>query len=145
MGAGAPVNNKNALKWNQQQAEEILLKAIEISKRKTEYVINGASITGFENHFIGEIATHEEIDLYSDVFVYFKNTFTELEPLYKKLKSRLEANCFSDSKKGIIKEATSIMNLKSNYGWTDRVQNTNLDIDKKSTFELFPQIDEEGD
>ena len=40
------------------------------------------------------------------------------------LKTQLEANCFTDTKKGIINTAAGIINLKSNYGWTDRVDNT---------------------
>jgi len=118
----APKNNTNAEKYTLQNAEDIFKKAIELSKTKTDYIISGQKIKGYEYHFIGEVATSDELDTYTDVFLYLKNSFKECEELYNKLKNRLEANCFSDSKKGIIKEATAIMNLKSNYNWTDRQQ-----------------------
>ena len=41
------------------------------------------------------------------------------------LNTNLEAKCFKHAKKGIIKEATAIVNLKSNYKWTDRNHNDN--------------------
>jgi len=118
----APKENTNAEKYTLQNAEDIFKKAIELSKTKTDYIISGQKIKGYEYHFIGEVATSDELDTYTDVFLYLKNSFKECEELYNKLKNRLEANCFSDSKKGIIKEATAIMNLKSNYNWTDRQQ-----------------------
>lgn len=124
MPAGPPQENKNAQKYTLKFAIELFNKSIELAKIKTDYVIGQNTIKGYEYHFLGEIATSDEIDTYTDVFLYLKNTYPQCEELYNKLKNRLEANCFSDSKKGIIKEATAIMNLKSNYKWTDRLDNT---------------------
>src|SRR5690606_11025124 len=81
---------------------------------------NQTIVEGYKYHYLGEIAS--ELDLYVDLYLYLSKKFPECKLLYNKIKTRLESNCFSDSKKGIIKEATAIMNLKSNYGWTDRQQ-----------------------
>jgi hypothetical protein len=43
--------------------------------------------------------------------------------MHEKIISNCETNCFSNSKKGNIREATAIVNLKSNHGWTDRNEN----------------------
>lgn len=122
MSVGAPKGNTNALKYTFEEAKNIFLKAIELSKVKTDYIVSGNNIKGYEYHFIGEVATSDELDTYTDIFKYLKEAYPELLDYYNKLKNRLESNCFSDSKKGIIKEATAIMNLKSNYNWTDRNQ-----------------------
>ena len=122
--SGAPIKNKNAEIWTLEEAEKIFNKALELSKRKTEYIVQQKKVIGYEYHYIGEIATSDEIDSYTDIFKYLKNAQPSTINLYNKLKSKLEANCFSDSKKGIIKEATAIMNLKSNYKWTDRLDAT---------------------
>ena len=55
----------------------------------------------------------------------------------------MERNCYSNTKKGIIKEATGIVNLKSNHKWTDR-QTFEGDINlKKDVSEIFPiELDE---
>lgn len=118
----APKENTNALKYTLEDATNIFNKAIKLSKTKTDYIVSGQKIKGYEYHFIGEVATSEELDTYTDIFKYLKEAYPDLLYLYNKLKNRLEANCFSDSKRGIIKEATAIMNLKSNYSWTDRQQ-----------------------
>ena len=147
MSVGAPKENTNALKYTLEYAIDIFNKAIELSKKKSDYVVSGQKIKGYEYHFIGEVATSEELDTYTDVFLYLKNSFKECEELYNKLKNRLEANCFSDSKKGIIKEATAIMNLKSNYNWTDR-QQTDVTTNGKelNTAPIIQFIDtEDGD
>lgn len=134
MGASPPIGNKNALKYSLEYAIELFNKAIELSKKKTDYIIGQNKIKGFEYHFIGEVATSDELDTYTDIFKYLKEAYPETLDLYNKLRNRLESNCFSDSKKGIIKEATAIMNLKSNYKWTDRNditsknENTNTDL-----------------
>jgi hypothetical protein len=119
---GAPKDNNNAEVWTVDEARDLFIKAKSISKDITTYNTSNGLVDGYKYHYIGEVAA--EFDSYSDVFKYLKSKFSELMPLYNSLKTRLEANCFSDSKKGIIKEATAIMNLKSNYGWTDRVDNT---------------------
>ena len=113
--------NLNAQKWTEERISEVFNHALSISKDKDLYAVKDGTLEGYKYHFLGEIAS--EMDLYSDIFKYLRDLNPEAEMLYNRLKTRLEANCFSDSKKGIIKEATAIMNLKSNYGWTDRVEN----------------------
>ena len=105
MGAGAPINNKNAEQWNYEDAKDLYLKAIELSK-------------GDDYDFIGEIA--RDLETYRGIFDYLSEKFTDLKHYHKVLLSNLEANCFQHAKKGSIKEATAIVNLKSNYRWTDR-------------------------
>ena len=122
--AGAPKNNKNAQKRTLEDARGLFNKAIEMAYEEDEYVIHGTKVQGNKYHYLGEIATSKEMRLYPDIFKYLKNTYQELEEDYQRLKYILEANCFSDSKKGIINTATAIMNLKSNYKWTDRLDNT---------------------
>jgi len=105
--AGAPYGNKNAEQWDLESATELFNEAIEYSK-KTEY------------DFIGEIA--RDLGIYRQLFDYLSDKFEPLKSKHKQVLSNLEANCFSHAKKGEIKEATAIVNLKSNYQWTDRVQ-----------------------
>lgn len=120
--AKALKGNKNAEKWNEEISIDIFSKAVEMSKEETTYIINGKKITGYKYHFIGEIAS--QLDLYRDLFLYLSKKFDKCKNYSDVLLNRLEANCFADSKRGVIKEATAIMNLKSNYGWTDRLDNT---------------------
>lgn len=101
----APIGNKNAEQWTEEQAIKLFEDALELSKEN-------------DYDFIGEIA--RELKTYRDVFTYLKDRFESCNLLYLNLLGNLEANCFSHSKKGLIKEATAIMNLKSNYQWTDR-------------------------
>lgn len=115
--------NKNAEKWTFEEADKFFQKAISLAKQKEDYVVGKESIIkGFSYHFLGEIAS--EMCVYLDLFTYLIEKFPDLQKDYKQLKTRLESNCFADSKKGVIKEATAIMNLKSNYGWTDRNDHT---------------------
>ena len=72
---------------------------------------------------IGEIAI--ELKVYRELFTYLKNKYSkELGGKHKLIISNLEANCFSHAKKGEINTAVGIINLKSNHGWTDRLDNT---------------------
>jgi len=103
--AGAPEGNKNAEKWTKLEAETLFEKALSKS-------------TIDEYDFIGEIA--RDLNICRQTFDYLSRKFPSLKDVHNKILSNLEANCFSHSKKGKIKEATAIVNLKSNYGWTDR-------------------------
>lgn len=131
------LNNKNAEVWTIDEAMKLYNDALGIAKNTEDYVIGSGTfaktVQGYKYHFLGELA--KDLDIYPDLFKYLKNKFKDLKPHYNRLKSILEANCFSDSKKGIIKEASAIMNLKSNYGWTDRVDNT-------TKGEQFNKVDE---
>ena len=111
--AGAPKENTNAEKWTLEESIKLFNDAIELTKGKSKF------------DFKGEVA--KELDTYREVFVYLKDKFIECKPLYKKLTSNLEANCFSHGKEGDINTAMAIVNLKSNHGWTDRVDTTTKD------------------
>lgn len=106
----APKDNKNAEVWTLDVAEKLFLDSIQLAKDK--------------NHdFIGEVAI--ELDQYIEIYDYLASKFEELNKLYNKLKRTCEANCFSNGKKGKIVPSLAIMNLKSNHGWTDRLQTDN--------------------
>mgnify|MGYP003665132531 FL=1 len=104
-------DNKNAEKWGLEDAKEFFDKAIELSEDK-----------GRDYDFIGEIA--RELKQYKEIFSYLANKFSELKTPHKRLISNCEANCFYNGKKQNITPSLAIMNLKSNHGWTDRVDTT---------------------
>ena len=108
--AGAPTGNTNAEKWIFEEAQNFFYQAIELAKKEEG--------DKFIYDFIGEIASKQ--DSYKEIYSYLSGKFPELEILHRKLLGLLESNCFYNSKKGNIKEATAIVNLKSNYKWTDR-------------------------
>lgn len=114
---GAPEGNKNASKWTIESAKELFNKAIELSNIKNDKT--------YEYDFIGEIA--RELNQYKEIFSYLKKSFPELSDVHKQLMTNMEANCFYNLKRGNIREATGIMNLKANHKWTDRIDNTSGD------------------
>ena len=73
-----------------------------------------------DEDFIGEVA--KELGTYIDVFDYLVEKFPALKKHKRQLKRNCETNCFSNIKNENINTAAGIMNLKSNHGWTDRVQ-----------------------
>lgn len=108
-GPGAPIGNKNAEKWTYEEAEKLFNEAAAMA-RKDEYDFIGeiASDLGTNRHILSELA----------------DKFPDLKPIHNQILSTLEANCFRHAKKGKIKEATAIVNLKSNYKWKDRADIT---------------------
>lgn len=109
MGVGAPIENTNAEVWTIEKANELFQSALEKSIEK-------------EYDFIGEIA--RDLGTYRDIFKYLVDKFPELKQTHNRILSNLEANCFSHTKKGEINTAVGIVNLKSNYNWTDRADVT---------------------
>lgn len=109
MSAGAPIENTNAEKWTVEEAISLFNESIK-----------SCQINGYD--FIGEVA--QDQGTYRDIYTYLKNKYKECKPLYKRLQQECEANCFSHGKKGDIVPSMAIVNLKSNHGWTDRVDNT---------------------
>jgi hypothetical protein len=107
---GAPEGNKNAEIWTLKEATKFLDKATELSE-------------SMDYDFIGEVAKKLKVNKHT--FTYLVDKYPELKPLYDNILGNIESNCFSNAKKGNIKEAIAIVNLKSNYGWTDR-QQTNV-------------------
>ena len=111
--------NTNAEKWSLEDAIDLFNRAIELTKGKSKI------------DFIGEVA--KELNTYRDVFLYLKKKFPEVKNLHKQLISNIEANCFSHGKEGDINVAMAIVNLKSNHGWTDRIDTTTKDKEVKTT------------
>jgi hypothetical protein len=108
----APKGNNNAEVWTIEKATELFNKCLETAKDKELDC----------NDFIGEVAQENGTTLWQ--LDYLKGVFPELENTYKRIKSNCEANCFANGKKNKIVPSLAIMNLKSNHGWTDRVDNT---------------------
>ncbi len=130
MPAGAPYGNKNAEKWNIRKAVRLFNDAIELSEEKETYFLKqgekAVEVTGFKYDFIGEIA--KELGTYHNLITRdLPKRFPALQRLKKQLLNNLESNCYANGKRGTIKEASSIMNLKSNHRWTDRLDNTSGD------------------
>lgn len=105
----AEEGNKYAEKWTLKEATELFDDALEMSE-------------GEDYDFIGEIA--KELKAYKELFTYISEKFPELKEKHKQIKSNCEATCFYNGKKNKIDKSMAIMNLKSNHGWTDRVDNT---------------------
>ena len=104
-------NNKNAEKWTIDEAVKFFDLAIEFSY-KLEY------------DFIGEVA--KDLNQDKGVFDYLVEKFPDsgFKSLKRRIKNNCEVNCFRNGKKGDIVPSLAIMNLKSNHGWTDRVDTT---------------------
>ena len=117
----APKGNTNAEKWTEKEAIKLFDKADSIVKQKCDYTVGGKNVSGYEFDFIGELA--DELDVYRDLLQRdLPRRFEWAKERFNKLKNRLETNCYSNTKKGIINTAVGIVNLKSNHNWTDRQQ-----------------------
>ena len=134
MGAGAPYGNKNAEKWNIRKCVNMYTEAIRMSNLK----VNGE----FKYDFIGEIA--RELGTTHQMLIRdLPKRFPQLQRLKNQLISNMEANCYANTKSGKIREATGIVNLKSNHHWTDRLDmNQHIDDRRKSVDDLFPKDEE---
>lgn len=102
-------DNKNAERWNLEDATSFMDKAVELSKNK-------------KYDFVGEVA--KDLGQYHHLFAYLKDKFPILDYQYKMIFANCETNCFLNGKKGDIIPSLAIMNLKSNHKWTDRIDNT---------------------
>jgi hypothetical protein len=128
---GAPKENDNAEIWTIEKATEFMDEALELSKDK-------------DFDFIGEIA--RELNQYKEVFSYLSTKFSELKNTHKKIVSNCEANCFYNGKKQNITPSLAIMNLKSNHGWTDRIDQTSKDKEISNTPTIvFKKFNNESD
>ena len=99
------IGNKNAERWGLRKAKAFFKVALSLS-------------FDLKYDFLGEIA--KEMGTYIDIFDYMSIKFPMLQSIKTQIKRNCEANCFSNAKKGKIKEASAIVNLKSNHGWVDR-------------------------
>jgi hypothetical protein len=118
------IGNKNAEKWGLRKSTAFYQQALALS-------------FDVKFDFLGEIA--KEMGSYIDIFDYLADKFPKLQHLKNHIKRNCEANCFSNAKKGKIKEASAIVNLKSNHGWIDRQRITgefDLNIEKMTDVEL---------
>ena len=104
--------NKNAEKWTEELATKFFDDALELS-------------TNPDYDFLGEIA--RDLGQYIDLFDDLMARFPQLKEVKKRIKDNCAANCYSNGKKGDIVPSMAIMNLKSNHGWTDRVDTTTKD------------------
>lgn len=123
MPAGAPIGNKNAEVWTAEEADNFFDKAIILAKEKDEQGI-------YTYDFLGEIAT--ECGTYKEIFTHLTKRFSDLDSKNMLLHSMMESNCYSNTKRGKIKEATGIINLKANHKWKDRGDYTTNDKDLTS-------------
>lgn len=114
--------NSNAEKWTIEVASKFMEEAIKLSKKK-------------EYDFIGEVAY--DLDQDKGVFNYIVDKFPQLKRLKTRLKNNCEVNCFRNIKNEYINTAAGIMNLKSNHGWTDRVQQDHSTLGKSLNVPLL--------
>ena len=122
----APKGNTNAETWTIEEATILFNKCLETARDKTLDC----------NDYLGEVA--QEHDTTLSTLDYLKKKFPELEKIYIKSKQFCETNCFRNAKKGTIVPSLAIMNLKSNHGWTDRVESVNINENYNSK-ELSPE------
>ena len=125
--------NRNAEKWTIEKATEFFEEAIELTIKKVTVTNDGVKEERYSFDFIGEVA--RELGSHKSIFTDLANKFPELKELKSILKSNLEANCFCNGKNGKIVPSLAIMNLKSNHGWTDRIDQTTKNK------EISPQVD----
>jgi len=100
-------NNNNAEIWTYDEASEFINTALSMSFNP-------------DYDFIGEILQDLKQD--KGTLDYIVNKYSDLSRVKNHILSNCETNCFRNSKKGNIREATAIVNLKSNHGWTDRTK-----------------------
>ena len=134
------LNNLNAEKYSLERATELFIKAIDKTDEEEERINDkGIKFSTKKYDFIGEIAADLKVN--KNTFNELVKKFPTLQSLYVEIHQRIEQNCFGNAKKGFIKEATAIVNLKSNYKWTDRTQ-IDLSAEQKKLQDLFPEIPE---
>jgi len=136
--AGAPYGNRNAEKWSYRKSVQLFKDAIELSKEKETYFIKvgekAVEVTGYTYDFIGEVA--RELGTFHQIFDHLIKRFPTLQRLKNELDNNIQSICYYNAKKGTIKEATGIVNLKSNWSWTDRTENKHTITEQP----LFPDV-----
>lgn len=133
MAAGAPENNTNAEKYPLEYCVEIYQKAIKLAdKKETVKISIGGKVFTEECYaydYIGEVSLelgHTPAQLMRD-WPIMKAKKEALEPLRDILKAKMERNCYTNAKKGLIKDSISKLNLQANHAWKDRVDHTTDD------------------
>ena len=146
----APYGNRNAEKWTFRKAIQLFNEAISLcDEKETTTIKEGKRVIEVEAYkfdFIGEIAG--EFGTFKEIFSHLTDRFPVLKRKHKTLINNLERNCYYNTKKGNIKEATGIVNLKSNHKWTDRQEN-NVNVNSidetKKAFAAFRKSIIDGD
>ena len=143
---GAPKGNTNAQIWTLEKSSELLDKAIELTNETENIIVDKIPVEAYKFDFVGEIA--RELNVYHSLLTRdIPKQHPELQGKVKLLVSKLEANCYSNTKKNKINTAVGIVNLKSNHGWTDRQQieqhQTNIDLSNLSTDEIKALLKDE--
>ena len=105
--AGAPKGNQNAEVWKIDEAENFMNDSLTLA-------------IDMKHDFIGEVA--RDMKQYRQLYPYLIDKFPGLSKTYNRIIQECESNCFSHGKKGDIVPSLAIMNLKSNHGWTDRME-----------------------
>jgi len=131
--------NTNAERWTLEIATKFMEEAVKLSKQ-TEKTETG---TAPKYDFIGEVAY--DLDEDKGVFDYIIQKFPELKPFKTKLKNNCEVNCFRNIKKENINVGAGIMNLKSNHGWTDRMQQDNTTKGEKINTQFIVSSQEQAE
>lgn len=108
--AGAPKNNTNAKKWSEKTATALLENALELSM-EPQYA------------WIGSI--WRELAVAKSTIHDICENYPELKVTLEMVKDNCAHNCFELASDKTKHNAGYILNLKSNHGWTDRVENTN--------------------
>lgn len=131
-GAGAPIGNKNALVWTREKADDVFERALGLANMQEERIIKdkAGNVLGkelcYKYDFIGELIP--DLGLFRDVFMnHLPRQHPHLKEKVAELKALMERNCYANTKKGLIREAIGIVNLKSNHKWTDRQDTTSGD------------------
>ena len=121
----ALIGNKNPEKWTLEESKKLFKTAFDKVKDTEEIVLAGGIVKeAYKYDFIGELA--RDCDVYHSLFRNLADKFPkDLKQVHSQLLEQIESNCFYNTKKGNIKEAIGIVNLKSNYKWTDRLQTEN--------------------
>ena len=134
----APYGNRNAEKWTFRKAIQLFHDAIELTNKKETTTVKQfgepTKIESYKYDFIGEISG--ELGTFKEIFNHLYKRFNSLKRLNDVLHSNIERNCYYNGKKGAIKEASAIMNLKSNHKWKDRVDNTTNDKEVNTNINL---------
>lgn len=154
MGAGPPYGNKNAEKWSLRKSVQLFKDAIKLTDEKETFHLlkndKPIEVTGYKFDFIGEVA--RELGTFHQIFDHLVKRFPTLQRLKHQLNNNIEQNCYFNTKKGIIREATGIVNLKSNWKWTDRTNNesnvnlnTPININVIGNDDDFPDNEEDID
>lgn len=101
--------------------------------------------------FIKQIT--REFGITENVIKHLVKRFPTLKEPYDLIKENLETNCYTATNDGKLKLPLAMLNLKSNYGWTDRIENKTdvttqgqpLQISNLITFVNGDNEDEETD